>query len=84
MSRRRQDHARTQSFNPTAKGRVGTGITVDPNSIHAIRGCSGKHWYPTRSEAKAAMKRVKNLYGKQEPYRCLVCGHWHLTSQVRS
>lgn len=86
MSTRRpsREHDRTKSFNPTAKGRVGTGITVDPESMNALRGCQGKRWYSTRSEAKSDMKKWQNLYGKRDPYRCLACGHWHLTSQVRS
>lgn len=44
-------------------------------------GCekTGKRRYPTAEDAHEAVARVTRRGRPQRPYKCVVCGGWHLT-----
>lgn len=42
--------------------------------------CTRKRRYRTAADALDAA-RVLGLERQRKPYRCPICGHWHLTSQ---
>lgn len=48
-----------------------------PINYEGKQGCTGKHAYVSRSEARK-MARMRNL--NTPPYPCPHCGNWHLTS----
>lgn len=46
------------------------------------RMCERKHAYPSFGEAvHVAVKRAPHVAGGLRPYRCPLCGCWHLTSK---
>lgn len=58
--------------------RVGRQISVE----RATRGCFDKRTYESKNKARDHAKRGEKLHGNQptEPYKCHICGLWHLTS----
>lgn len=61
--------------------RIGRSITVE----FAQRSCLDKKKYPSRNRARDSAARGKRLRPDslpQRPYRCTICGNFHLTSQV--
>jgi hypothetical protein len=46
-----------------------------PNSEH-VGGCSGKHAFSSRADAKAVVKDRPHL---KSTYLCRHCGHWHVS-----
>lgn len=57
--------------------RLGRQITVE----RAQRGCFDKKMFQTRNQARDWAIVGAKKYGNSalEPYRCHLCGHWHLT-----
>ena len=43
--------------------------------------CTGKRTWRSQAKARRWMKDHVHLYGRQTPYRCDVCGKWHLTKR---
>lgn len=60
--------------------RVGRSISVE----RAVRGCFEKKVFDSRNHARDWAARSLKRHGGDtrgtEPYRCHVCGKWHLTS----
>jgi hypothetical protein len=58
--------------------RIGRSISL----AAAKRSCLDKHPYDSRSIARDAQAKNAKRYGwaPQKPYRCTLCGHWHLTT----
>ncbi len=60
--------------------RVGRDIPVE----RAVRGCFDKKVFDSRNAARDWAAGSKKRFGEasrgNEPYRCHVCGKWHLTS----
>lgn len=58
--------------------RLGRNIPTD----RAVRGCFDKKTFENRNRARDHAKRGEKLKGNspQEPYRCHICGEWHLTT----
>jgi hypothetical protein len=45
--------------------------------------CQGKRPYRTKKAAKGAIKFIKNTGARPpEPYRCPVCGDWHIGHRI--
>lgn len=58
--------------------RVGRQISTE----RAVRGCFDKRTYDTKNQARDHGKRAEKTHNNppMEPYKCHVCGLWHLTS----
>ncbi|MGE0349825.1 hypothetical protein [Hydrogenophaga sp.] len=57
--------------------RLGRDISIE----RAKRGCFQKKMFKTRNQARdwAIVGQKKHGNAATEPYRCHLCGHWHLT-----
>ena len=45
------------------------------------RACRMKRWFESEAEARAAALLDRTRFGeRRRPYRCDLCGGWHLTS----
>lgn len=55
------------------------------NELTDGRSCTtGKVRYCTKQRAKLTAKRIRSQQGgKRVPYRCSLCGGWHITSLTR-
>jgi hypothetical protein len=62
------------------KGLERVGRDIQPD--RAARGCFDKKTFDSRNQARDHAIRGEKLNGNQpqEPYRCHICGLWHLTS----
>lgn len=61
--------------------RIGRTVTVET----AHRGCFAKVIYESKNHARDASRHIarkKPEWPPLRPYRCTLCGHFHLTSQV--
>ncbi|HEX7891456.1 MAG TPA: hypothetical protein VF522_19045 [Ramlibacter sp.] len=61
--------------------RIGTTVTVE----HAKRSCLDKVRYDSRNAARDRAVLLAKKYpntGKQCPYRCTLCGDFHLTTKI--
>ena len=61
--------------------RIGRTVTVEA----AQKGCFGKVRYDSRNAARDRATKYRKKYPdepKQRPYRCTLCGAFHLTTQV--
>lgn len=61
--------------------RIGHSVSVE----HAKRSCLDKVRYDSRNQARDRSVFLAKKYpgGKpQRPYRCTLCGDWHLTTKV--
>jgi hypothetical protein len=46
------------------------------------RACRLKGWFESEAEARAAALLDRTRFGEiRRPYRCDLCGDWHLTSE---
>ncbi len=57
--------------------RLGRDISIE----RAKRGCFEKKMFHTKNQARdwAIVGQKKHGNAATEPYRCHLCGHWHLT-----
>lgn len=45
------------------------------------RACRQKRWFDSEAEARAVALMDRTRFGeRRRPYRCELCGGWHLTS----
>lgn len=61
--------------------KIGRTVTIET----AQRSCLDKKRYPNRNKARDSAARTRRLRPEsspQRPYRCTLCGDFHLTSQV--
>lgn len=61
--------------------RIGRTVTLEA----AHRSCLDKKKYTNKNKARDSAARNRRLRPEslpQRPYRCTLCGNWHLTSQV--
>lgn len=58
--------------------RIGREIPVD----RAVAGCFNKKPFDSKNSARDWAARGKKKYGHcaEDPYKCHICGRWHLTS----
>lgn len=55
---------------------------VNREQANGIAICASKRHYRSRREAKSHARLYREVYKhKQHPYRCPVCGDWHLTTK---
>lgn len=61
--------------------RIGRQIGAD----RAQAGCFDKKRFDSRNKARDFAKRGEKVHGNQpsEPYKCHICGAWHLTTQSK-
>lgn len=46
--------------------------------------CAGKWWYASKGQAKQAAKQHRARFGTvSRPYRCQICGNYHLTKKPK-
>lgn len=58
--------------------RIGRTVTVE----FANRSCLDKRPYPSRNDARdAAARNLKTFGTDTKPYRCTLCGRFHLTTK---
>lgn len=51
---------------------------------HAQAVCAAKKYYACRKVAKRVARKILGEKGyRLRPYRCRICGAWHLTSAAR-
>jgi hypothetical protein len=60
--------------------RIGHDVTIE----HAKRSCLDKRKYDGRNEARNEAVKLAKRHGtpKMRPYRCTLCGGFHLTSKI--
>lgn len=47
-----------------------------------VQSCERKRWFESEVEARAAALLDRTRWGeRRRPYRCELCGGWHLTSE---
>jgi hypothetical protein len=58
---------------------------AERNRLPPVTGAcpTGKLGYPTKGDARAALKRIRKAHGStvRRVYDCPLCMFWHLTSQ---
>jgi hypothetical protein len=60
--------------------RIGRTVTVE----HAVRSCLDKVRYGSRNDARDRATKIAHKFPDskpQRPYRCTLCGDWHLTTK---
>lgn len=71
---------RTESDYATAKALIDYGFKPDESWRMAI--CANKMAYRTRKEAHRKAQHYEiEFYHKQVPYKCNICGQWHLRTK---
>jgi hypothetical protein len=60
-------------------------VTFQPRSASARATCSNKERYDSEAEARsiALMNAPRGRGAATSPYRCEICGGWHLTTSRR-
>lgn len=57
---------------------------LTPQQVFEIKKCKSKSSYPTEEDALLAGLYASNLVGACRAYKCDICGHYHLTTQIPS
>lgn len=50
---------------------------------HTYRQCTSKRWYQSLKGALDAADYMRGIFGVEyQPYKCVLCGGWHLTTHL--